>query len=65
MDDIDVSGEMKREDYESMTMPLLERLSALCKKAMEDAGIKDVSTLHGVSQFCKTRITQALWYGLH
>lgn len=39
MNDIDVSGHMKRDDLEEMTAPLIERLKACCTRAIEGANL--------------------------
>lgn len=39
MNDVDVKGKMKKEEYFEMCQPLLNRLDPLIKQALEDAGL--------------------------
>mmetsp|Transcript_2519 Transcript_2519/g.7533 ORF Transcript_2519/g.7533 Transcript_2519/m.7533 type:complete len:864 (+) Transcript_2519:110-2701(+) len=48
MNDIDVRGHMKRDEYEAMMKPLLDRLEAVCKQAISGAGVTDLKDINAV-----------------
>ena len=48
MNDVDVRGEMMRDDYQEMMQPLLDRLKTVCKEAISSAKISDVTKIKAV-----------------
>lgn len=48
MNDIDVKGHMKREDLETIAAPLLDRIRAVCERAIADAKLKEGEKLAAV-----------------
>ncbi len=48
MNDIDVSGKMNRDEFEALAVPLLDRLKAVCEKAIADANLADDEKLFSV-----------------
>lgn len=48
MNDIDVSGRMKRDELEDLAQPLLDRIKAVCEKALAAANLTDDEKLLSV-----------------
>lgn len=48
MNDVDVRGHFKREDLESLAAPLLEKIRALCERAIADANLAEGEQLTAV-----------------
>lgn len=48
MNDLDVSGKMNRDEFESLAAPLLDRLKVVCEKAIFDANLADDEKLFSV-----------------